>query len=107
MYFLIAFYQGIVELWCHATHFPNAPRIRGAFEKFGAHVQRILKMNRVYTLAEISSKIFVKNEGKLKTLFTIMVWQINELVPTEFLLKYIMRLLLLRLTPLHSKNVDY
>ena len=47
----------------------------------GVHVQRMLKMSRVYTLAEILSKIFVKkNEGKLVTLFTIMVWQINDLV---------------------------
>ena len=37
------------------------------------HVQRMLKMSKVYTLAEILSKIFVKNEGKLETLFTIMV----------------------------------
>ena len=29
----------------------------------GVHVQRMLKMSRVYTLAEIISKIFVKNEG--------------------------------------------
>ena len=27
IYCLIAFYQGIVELWCHAKNFPNAPRI--------------------------------------------------------------------------------
>ena len=37
------------------------------------HVQRMLKMSRVYTLAEILNKMFVKNEGKLGTLFTIMV----------------------------------
>ena len=37
------------------------------------HVQQMLKMSRAYTLAEILSKIFVKNEGKLGTLFTIMV----------------------------------
>ena len=37
------------------------------------HVQRMLKMSRVCTLAEILSKIFVKNEGKLGTLLTIMV----------------------------------
>ena len=30
----------------------------------GVHVQRMLEMSRVYTLAEILSKIFVKNEGK-------------------------------------------
>ena len=27
MYYLIAFYQCIVELWCHAKNFPNDPRI--------------------------------------------------------------------------------
>ena len=32
----------------------------------GMHVQHMLKMSRVYTLAEILSKIFVKNEGKLE-----------------------------------------
>ena len=48
----------------------------------GVHVQRMLKMSRVYALAEILSKIFVKTEGKLGTLFTIMVWPINDLVPT-------------------------
>ena len=38
------------------------------------HVQRMLKMSRVYTVAEILSKILVKkNEGKLGTLYTIMV----------------------------------
>ena len=29
------------------------------------HVQRMLKMSRVYTVAEILSKIFVKNRGKI------------------------------------------
>ena len=39
------------------------------------HVQRMLKMSRVNTLAEIISKIFVKREGKLETLFyNIVVW---------------------------------
>ena len=37
------------------------------------HVQRMLKMSRVYTLTEILSKIFVKNEEKLGILITIMV----------------------------------
>ena len=37
------------------------------------HVQRMLKLSRVYTLTEILSKILVKNEGKLGTLYTIMV----------------------------------
>ena len=37
------------------------------------HMQRMLKMSRVYILALILSKIFVKKQGKLGTLFTIMV----------------------------------
>ena len=32
---------------------------------FCVHVQRMLKMRRVYTLAEILSKIFVKNRRKI------------------------------------------
>ena len=72
----------------------------------GVLMQRMLKMCRIYTLAEILSQIFVKNEGLLGTLFTIMVWQINDLVPTYFLLKYIIWSLLARLTPLHLENVD-
>ena len=39
----------------------------------GVHVQRMIKMSRVYTLAGILSKILVKKEGKLGTLFTSMV----------------------------------
>ena len=39
----------------------------------GVHVQHMLKMSRVYTLAVILSKILVKNEGKMGSLFTIMV----------------------------------
>ena len=40
----------------------------------GVHVQRMLKMSSVYTLADTLSKIFAKNtEWKLGTLFTIMV----------------------------------
>ena len=48
----------------------------------GVHVQRKLKLSRVYTLTEILSKIFVKKQGKFGTLFTIMVRQINDLMPT-------------------------
>ena len=36
-------------------------------KRLGVHVQRMLKMSRVYTLAEIFFKIFVKNEGKFGT----------------------------------------
>ena len=31
------------------------------------YVQHMLKMSRIYTLAEILSKIFINNEGKLGT----------------------------------------
>ena len=31
----------------------------------GVYVQRMLKMSRVYTLAEILSKLFVKNRSKI------------------------------------------
>ena len=34
-------------------------------KSLGVHVQRMLKMNRVYTLAEILSKIFVKQLRKI------------------------------------------
>ena len=45
----------------------------------------MFKMSRVYILAEIL--YLGKNEGKLGTLFTIMAWQINDLVPTYFFMK--------------------
>ena len=50
-------------------------------KRLGLHAVRMLKMSSVYTLAGIVSKIFVKNEGILGTLVTIMVWQIKDLVP--------------------------
>ena len=34
-------------------------------KELGVHVQRMLKMSRVYTLAEILSKIFVKEQRKI------------------------------------------
>ena len=71
----------------------------------GVHWQRMLKMSRVYTLAEILSKNFVKKEGKLGTLIRswcdkLTIWcQLN-------ILKYIMLSLLAPLTPLYLENVD-
>ena len=53
-------------------------------KRLGVHVQHMLKMSWMFTLAGILSKIFVKNEGKFGTFFMIMVWQINELVPSYF-----------------------
>ena len=50
------------------------------FEKgLGVHVQRMLKMSGVYTLAEVFSKIFVKKRRKIGIL---MVTRINDLAPT-------------------------
>ena len=71
------------------------------------HVQRMLKMSRgLYTGRNFKQNTLKKGEGKLGTLFAPFIWQINDLVPTYFLLDYIMRSLLARLPPLHSENVD-
>ena len=55
---------------------------------FSVHVQRMLKMSSVYTLAEILSKIFVKTRKKIGDLiydhglkidtFTFRKWWLNE-----------------------------
>ena len=50
-----------------------------------------------YTGGNCKQDTWKKSEGKLGTLFAIMIWQINDLVPFYFLLKYIMRSLLARL----------
>ena len=61
----------------------------------GVHVQRMLKMSRVYTLAEISTKIFVKKRREIGDLILrswfdkLMIW--CQLI---FLTKYIMGSLL-------------
>ena len=49
-------------------------------------MQRLLEMSSVYTLAEMLSKMFggKKIEEKLWTLFTIMIWQLSDLVPAYF-----------------------
>ena len=73
----------------------------------GVHVQHMLKMSRgLYTGGNYKQNSWEKNEGKLGTLKAIMICQINDLVPTNFLLEYIMRSLLAGLTPLYSENVD-
>ena len=47
------------------------------------HVLRMLTMSRVYTLAEILSKIFVKNSKEnWGPYITIKVLKINDLMPT-------------------------
>ena len=71
------------------------------------HVQRMLKMSRgLYTGGNFEAKYLEKSEGKLGTLFAIFIWEINDLVPTYFLLNYTMRPLLAPLLPLYSENVD-
>ena len=71
------------------------------------HVQRMLKMSRgLYTGGNFKRKAWKKSEGKLGTSFAIYIRQINDLMPTYFLLNYIMRSLLARLPPLHSENDD-
>ena len=72
----------------------------------GVHVQRMHKMSRGIILAEIFSKILGKKRRKIEDLICNHDLTINDLVPTYFLLKYIMRSLLAQLPPLHSENVD-
>ena len=73
----------------------------------GVHVQRMLKMSRgLYSDGNFKQSTWKKIEGKLGTLFAIMIWHINESVPAYFLLEYIMRALLARILPLRSENVD-
>ena len=65
------------------------------------HVQRMLNIIRVYTLTENLSKIVVRktkeNSGSyLRSWFDKLT----------IFIKFIMRSLLARLTPLHSENVD-
>ena len=75
-------------------------------KRLGVNVQRILKISRVYTLAEILSNIFVKNRRKIGDLIYDHGLKINDFVPSKFLSKYIIRSLLARLQPLHSENSD-
>ena len=70
------------------------------------HVQRMLKISRVYTLAEILSKIFVKKRRKIGDLIYDHGLTSYRFGANLILLKYIMLSLLARLTPLHSENVD-
>ena len=59
------------------------------------HVQRMLKMSRgLYTGGNFKQNTWKKSEGKFGTLFAIFIRQINDLVPTYFLLNYNMRSLL-------------
>ena len=75
------------------------------FEKgIGVHVQRMLKMSRVYTMAEILSKIFVKQRRKIGDLIYDHSLTNKRFGTNVFLLIYSMRSLLARLTPLHSEN---
>ena len=46
------------------------------------HVQRMLKMSRIYTLTEIINNILVKKQGKLGTLFTTVTY--NRLLVTVY-----------------------
>ena len=49
----------------------------------GVHVQRMYKMSRVYTLAEILSKFFVRKRRKIGDhIYDHGLTKINDLVPT-------------------------
>ena len=52
------------------------------------HMQRMLEMSRVlYNGGNFKQIVRKKIEGKLETLFTVMIWQIYYLVPTNILSK--------------------
>ena len=70
------------------------------------HVQRRLKMSRVYTLAEILSQIFVKKRRKIGDLIIDHGLTNYRFGANLIFIKYIMRSLLALLTPLHSEKVD-
>ena len=75
-------------------------------KRLGVHVQRMLKICRIYTLAGILSKIFVKQRRKIGDLIYDHGLKNKRFGANLFLLKYIMLSLLARLTPLHSENAD-
>ena len=50
----------------------------------GVHVHSMLKMCKGYILVGVLSKTLGKSEGKLGTLFAIIILQINDLVPAHF-----------------------
>ena len=52
------------------------------------HMQRMLEMSRVlYNGGNFKQIVWKNPEGKLETLFTVMIWQIYYLVPTYILSK--------------------
>ena len=53
-----------------------------AEKRLGMHMQRMHKMSKVYTLAEILSKIFVKIQRKIWDLIYDHGLTISDLVPT-------------------------
>ena len=73
----------------------------------GVHVHRMLKMSRVYILAEILSRILGKKRRQVGDLICDHDLT-NQLFGASlfFLLNYIMRSLLARPAPLHWENVD-
>ena len=73
----------------------------------GVHVQRMLKMSRVYTLTEILSKIFVKTKENWGSY--LQSWLTNKRFGDKLIfikIYYIMRSLLARFTSLHFETVD-
>ena len=92
MYYLIAFYQRIVELWCHAKNFPNAPRMAGLLEGLGKYYDQLsCRMWQVYgggglgeydqlswRVWQVSLRVFGKFTTKLTHLAGLLgagIWQ--------------------------------
>ena len=64
MYYLIAFYQRVVQLWCHAQSFTNAPRkSESSFFSYGFKEEWIVGSKTdstdVITLVLVSYVVFL------------------------------------------------
>ena len=70
MYYLISFYQRIVELWCHAKNFPNAPRTYSMTLRFHRKPQSYEKQ----LISGIKINFFSSsNSAKYEIIFFIIV----------------------------------
>ena len=85
MYYLIAFYQRNVELWCHAKSFPNAPRTK-VFQTFMTAFAKLWTLPSEYMFCFIGSEQCVKiilsckNGGLFSSLFKKIIP--NNTTPT-------------------------
>ena len=76
MYYLIAFYQRVVELWCHATNFPNDPRIiytSMASKAVGQHFKLLIKCSMKWRRLRFTSVDKYRNRDKLVVVTSLKI----------------------------------